>query len=77
MTCKEAIAVLVEYLEATLDASAAQQMEIQLSACDECRAHLAIYRRTISSVGEAVKVEMPAEQRRGLREFLLERLGRS
>ena len=74
MTCQEAIAVLVEYLESTLDAAAARALQTHLAACDECRAYLATYRRTVSAVGEAAKVAMPDELHRRLRTFLLEQL---
>jgi anti-sigma factor RsiW len=75
MTCEDAIALLVDYLEATLTPDVAQALEAHLADCDPCRAYLATYRRTVSAVGGAGRVEMPAELRRRLRALLLTRLG--
>jgi anti-sigma factor RsiW len=74
MTCREAIAVLAEFLDATLDPAAARELEVHLAECDECRAYLATYRRTADAVAAAGRVEMPQELRRRLTAFLLERL---
>lgn len=74
MTCREAITVLADYLAATLDAGAAGTLEGHLLECDECRAYLATYRRTVRVVSAATRMEMPDELRRRLRVFLLERL---
>lgn len=70
MTCREAIAVLAEYLDSTLEAGAGRELETHLAGCDECRAYLATYRRTVGAVAESARVEM----RRRLRTFLLEQL---
>ena len=64
LTCQDAIALLLGYLEATLDAGVVAQLE----------AYLATYRRTVGVVGEAGKVQMPDELRRRLKTVLLERL---
>jgi anti-sigma factor RsiW len=74
VTCREAIDVLAEYLEAMLDAPGARALEAHLAGCDECRAYLATYRRAVASIGAAARVPMPEELRRRLRAFLLERL---
>jgi anti-sigma factor RsiW len=75
VTCREAIAVLAEYLEATLAPRSGAELEAHLADCDECRAYLATYRRTVGAVAVAARVQMPDELRRRLRSFLLERLG--
>jgi anti-sigma factor RsiW len=77
VTCREAIAVLADYLDATLDVRAGQQLDAHLADCDECRAYLATYRRTVDTVVAAARGPMPDELRRRLRAFLLERLGRA
>ncbi|HEU4371720.1 MAG TPA: zf-HC2 domain-containing protein [Methylomirabilota bacterium] len=77
MTCREAIAVLGEYLEATLDSGAGAELETHLAECDECAVYLATYRRTVGVVGDAARVEMPDELRRRLRDFLLRQLDRA
>jgi anti-sigma factor RsiW len=74
MTCQEAIGVLAEFLDATLDAGAARRMESHLADCDECRAYLATYRRTVGAVTASARAQMPDELRRRLRTFLIERL---
>jgi len=75
VTCREAVAVLADYLDATLSPGAGHELESHLAECDECHVYLATYRRTVGAVGEAARVEMPAELRRRLRTFLLEQLG--
>ena len=75
MTCHESIAVLAEYLEATLDPGAGAELDTHLAECDECAAYLATYRRTVGVVGDAARMEMPDELRRRLRDFLLRQLG--
>jgi anti-sigma factor RsiW len=74
MTCREAIAVLADYLDLTLDEAAAQQLAAHLAGCDECRAYLATYRRAVGAAAESARAEMPHELRQRLRIFLLERL---
>ena len=75
MTCRDAIAVLAEYLDETLAATDAEALEAHLRDCAECVAYLRTYRRTPGLVGAASRVEMPPEMRRRLREFLLVKLG--
>jgi anti-sigma factor RsiW len=75
MTCREAIDVLAEYLEATLDQAAARQLAAHLAECDECRAYLATYRRTVGAAAAAAHIEMPAAMRQRLAAFLVQRLG--
>ena len=74
LTCQDTIALLLEYLDATLDAEAVAQLEAHLAECEPCRAYLATYRRTVGVVGEAGRTPMPDELRRRLQTFLLERL---
>ena len=74
LTCQDTIALLLEYLDTTLDAEVVAQLEAHLAECEACRAYLATYRRTVGVVGEAGKAPMPDEMRRRLKTFLLERL---
>lgn len=76
MTCQEAIAILSDYLEATLARLDLEQLEAHLADCAPCRAYLATYRRTIDVGGAAGRVEMPDEMKARLRAFLLSRLPR-
>lgn len=74
MTCKEAIGILAEYLDETLTPGALERLEAHLAECVECRAYFATYRTTRALAADASRVEMPAEMKRRLREFLLQQL---
>ena len=74
MTCREAIDVLADYLDATLDAAAVRALLAHLAGCEECRAYLATYRRTVALAAASARSEMPPELRRRLRTWLLDRL---
>jgi anti-sigma factor RsiW len=74
MTCKDAIAVLADYLETELSPALVEELEKHLSDCEPCRAYLATYRKTKSLAADAGCVEMPEEMKTRLREFLLRRL---
>ncbi|HXD97695.1 MAG TPA: zf-HC2 domain-containing protein [Candidatus Acidoferrum sp.] len=74
MTCREVIDVLVEYLEQNLSTDVAQALERHLADCAPCRAYLATYQRTRAVGAEAQRLDMPAEMKDRLRQFLFERL---
>lgn len=75
MTCRDAIDVLAELLDETLSREAGEELEAHLGGCPPCRAYLSTYRATRGLVGEAGRVEMPAELRARLRRFLIDQLG--
>jgi anti-sigma factor (TIGR02949 family) len=75
MTCKDAIDILADFLDHTLTSSAVEQLETHLRDCPPCHAYLNTYRKTRGLVGEAGRVEMPAELKSRLRDFLLKQLG--
>ena len=75
MNCRDAIEVLAEFLDQTLSREAGEELEAHLRDCAPCRAYLSTYRATRELVGEAGRVEMPAELRARLRRFLIEQLG--
>ena len=75
MTCQEAIALLGEYLEATLGATVATEIEAHLRDCDECMAYLNTYRRTSKLTRAVARVEMPTQMKQRLRDFVVSRLG--
>ena len=77
MTCRDAIALLADYLDVTLGPDVAAELEAHLRGCEECRAYLATYRKTRALAAEAARIEMPLELRRRLTEFLLARLRRA
>ena len=75
MTCRDAIDILAEFLDQTLSTETAEALETHLRDCAPCRAYLRTYRATRGLVGEAGRVEMPAEMRARLRRFLIDQLG--
>ena len=74
MTCKDAIAIMADYLESTLSPELVEKLEEHLRDCAPCRAYLATYRKTKSLAADAGRVEMPEEMKTRLREFLLAQL---
>jgi len=76
MTCKEAIDILGDFLEANLTAELAEALEVHLRDCAPCRAYLSTSRKTRDLTGEVGRVPMPAEMQERLRRFLLDHLGR-
>jgi anti-sigma factor RsiW len=71
VTCREVVAVLADYLEATLSPDLLARLEAHLQDCAACRAYLATYRQTKSLAATAGRVEMPEEMKARLRDFLL------
>ncbi len=74
MTCKDAIAILADYLEATLTPELSEELEQHLRDCGPCRAYLATYKKTEALAADVSRVEMPEEMKQQLREFLLAQL---
>ena len=74
MNCRDAIAILADYLESTLSPELVEKIEAHLRDCAPCRAYLATYRETKSLAADAGRVEMPEEMKTRLREFLLAQL---
>ena len=74
MTCKEAIDVLGDYLDQTLTAELAEELERHLGDCAPCRAYLNTYRKTRELTGKSGRVPMPEEMKQRLHRFLLDRL---
>jgi hypothetical protein len=72
--CKDAIAILADYLESTLSPELVEKLDEHLRDCAPCRAYLATYRETKSLAADAGRVEMPDEMKTRLREFLLAQL---
>lgn len=74
MTCKDAIELFSEYLEAAVDAETLARLEQHLGDCPPCVAYLNTFRRSRELAREASRVEMPPELKRRLRQFLLAHL---
>jgi hypothetical protein len=77
MTCKEAIGVLAEYIEASLTPELVDELERHLRDCAPCRAYLSTYRKTRELTGEVGRAPMPEEMKQRLHRFLLDRLRRA
>jgi len=76
VNCREAIALMGDFLEAALTPDLVAELEEHLSDCAPCQAYLATYRKTRELTGQAERAPMPEEMQRRLREFLANRLGR-
>jgi anti-sigma factor RsiW len=74
MTCREAINVLADYLDGTMPAALAAELEGHLADCAPCRAYLVTYRKTRALGALAARVEMPEEMQARLRQFLANEL---
>jgi hypothetical protein len=74
MTCREAIALLSDYLEMTLSPAMLQGLEDHLRDCRPCIAYLNTFRRARELAAVANRVEMPKEMKRRLRDFILAQL---
>ena len=78
MTCQEFIALLSDYLEATVTPETLQSLEAHLAGCPPCQAYLRTFRRTRDVVAAAEQATrppvMPAEMKARLRAFLLAQL---
>jgi len=76
LTCREAIALMGDYLEAVLGNDVVAALERHLQDCPACLAYLNTYRKTRDLAGAAGRVAMPDEVKERLRRLLLEQLGR-
>lgn len=74
MNCKEAIALMSDYLEMLCGRDLLHDLEQHLQDCPPCRAYLATLRATRDLTRAAGQVEMPDEMKARLRQFLLARL---
>src|SRR5262245_53766778 len=75
MTCRDAIAVLSDYLDRILAGEAAHRLDRHIADCEECRAHVNAYQRARRVVAGAGRVEMPDAMTARRRDFLLAELG--
>lgn len=77
MTCKEAIELMADYLETALGPDLVVALERHLEDCKPCLAYLNTYRKTQHLTAQAERVEMPAEMKTRLRQFLRDQFGRT
>jgi len=74
MTCRDAIDVVADFLDQTLSSDAGRALERRLRNCPPCMTYLNTYRTTRGLVAAFCRVEMPAELKLRLRQFLREQL---
>lgn len=53
LVCRDAVALMQDYLDGTLPAADATRLEAHLADCPHCSEHLAQLRRTIEALGRA------------------------
>lgn len=76
MNCKEAIALIAEFLEQTLTAETLANFERHLVDCAPGRACLATYWKTMALTGRGEGLEMPERMKTRLRSRLVAELRR-
>jgi anti-sigma factor RsiW len=77
MTCRDAIAILADYVDGVMPAELAAELERHLAGCAPCRAYLATYRKTRALGAAAGRIDMPAEMQVRVRRFLTDQLRRA
>jgi predicted anti-sigma-YlaC factor YlaD len=76
VTCRDAIALLGDFLGKELDSRDRARLALHLAGCRPCRAYLRTYRKTARLAAGAATTDMPAEMKQRLRAFLIETLSR-
>ena len=76
MTCRDAIALLGDFLGKELGPRDRARLALHLAGCRPCRAYLRTYRKTARIAASAATVDMPEAMKRRLRAFLIETLSR-
>jgi predicted anti-sigma-YlaC factor YlaD len=74
LTCKEAIALLGEYLESALGPEAGADLERHLQECEACTAYLNTYGKSRELTATVARAEMPEEMRTRLRDYVIGKL---
>ena len=70
LTCQEVVNLLVEYLDGTLDAQTARELERHLEGCVTCHNFIKTYKATAAWVKEITYEEIPDEFKDRLASFL-------
>lgn len=73
-TCRDVIALLLDYLEEALDPGTVAQLERHFQDCAPCLAYLRTYDRSRRLVGDVTRDEPPEELRTRLCALVLGRL---
>lgn len=74
--CREAVELVTEYVEGTLDAPRRAAFEAHLSCCDWCHGYLEQIRITLRVVGHLEPEDLDPEFERGLLAAFREQLGK-
>jgi len=77
LTCQQATALLVEYVNDTLAPETMRAFQEHLRDCADCRAYLRTYRATIRALGTVRYEDIPAALQDRLLSFLHTRLTRT
>ncbi len=71
LVCRDAIALMTDYLEGTLTPRRRARLERHLAGCDGCDEYLRQLRATIGLLGSAQPEDLDPQTRDGLVELLL------
>jgi hypothetical protein len=77
LTCQQATALLVEYVNDTLAPETMRAFQEHLRDCADCLAYLRTYRATIRALGTVRYEDIPAALQERLLSFLQTRLARA
>lgn len=69
-TCKDAVDVLLDYLDGDMDESLRTKLEAHLHGCTPCEEFLASYKSTTRLCKEALAEQMPCNLKERLKGFL-------
>lgn len=61
LVCRDAVALMAEYLDGTLAGADRARLEEHLAACAHCSEHLAQLRVTIDTLGRVEPEDLPPE----------------
>jgi hypothetical protein len=73
LTCQQAVALLAEYINATLAPETLRAFQQHIHDCADCLAYLQTYRTTIRALGTLRYEDMPAALQDRLLSFLQRR----
>ena len=69
-SCRDEVSLIGNYLKDNLSAAERQAFETHLGACDDCRAFLATYKKTIEMTRSFLRAAMSQQPRLQLRRSL-------
>ena len=73
LTCRDGVAMLMDYLEGTLGSPEREAIETHVSGCPRCAAFVESYQRTPRILRSATAEALPADLALSLRRFLAAR----